>query len=356
MECFDAGAKAFGWGSRNAKPRSMRNGEWLVGYGCASSVRPVKRGAAVVRVSLGADGRATVATAHHEIGNGIYTVLAMETSQRLGIPIETVTVLLGDTALPPAGISGGSSTTTSLVPALANACETIRDELARAAIAQNGVFAGLNPKELYLSGGALNAPGGRNVQVAELVERVMAKTRVEAVGEAAPAGAGADAIAKLREGKLTLGSAEKNLRWGFGAQFAEVRVHSLTGEIRVPRLTGAFSAGYLVNPLTAVSQLRGGMIWGLGSALLEATAVDLRSARYVNDDLADYLVATAADTGSVEAIVLNADKDPDPSDLMGLGELGIIGVNAAIANALFHATGRRFRTLPVRVEDTLQAL
>jgi xanthine dehydrogenase YagR molybdenum-binding subunit len=176
---------------------------------------------------------------------------------------------------------------------------------------------------------------------------------METLAEAAPEGSGDEAIAKLRQGKLMLGGTQKSLRWGFGAQFAEVRVHALTGEIRAARLTGAFSAGYIINRLTAMSQLRGGMVWGLGSALLEATEVDVRNARYTNADLADYLVATAADVGAVDAILLNADEHPDPSELMGLGELGIIGVNAAIANALYHATGRRFRTLPVRIEDTL---
>lgn len=355
MECFDAGARAFGWASRSPKPRSMREGDWLVGYGCASSVRPIKRGAAVVRVALDANGHATVETAHHEIGNGIYTVLAMEASQRLGVPVEAVTVRLGDTGLPPAGVSGGSSTTTSLVPALASGCESLRDELARAAIAQNDLLTGRRPAEFRFRDGSLVASDGTSVKVAEVMTR-LGKTDLETLAEAAPEGSASDAIAKLREGKLMLGGTQKSLRWGFGAQFAEVRVHSLTAEIRVPRLTGAFSAGYIVNPLTAVSQLRGGMIWGLGSALLEATEVDLRDARYVNDNLADYLVATAADVGAVEAIVLDGDENPDPSELMGLGELGIIGVNAAIANALYHATGRRFRTLPVRLEDTLRTV
>ena len=354
MECFDAGAKRFGWRNRSGKPpRSMREGDWLVGYGCASSVRPVKRGAAIVRVALDANGRATVATAHHEIGNGIYTVLAMETSERLGIPVEAVTVRLGDTALPPAGISGGSSTTTSLVPALAKACKTLEGELARAAITQSDVLAGMRPDQLRFSpGGSLKAESGITVKISDIMSR-MGKTRLETTADAAPPGGDADAVAKLREGKLMLGGTVHSLRWGFGAQFAEVHVHSLTGEIRVPRMTGAFSAGYIVNPLTAISQLRGGMIWGLGSALLEASEMDLRNARYVNDDLANYLLPTAADIGTVDAILLDVDANPDPSDLMGLGELGIIGVNAAIANALFHATGTRFRSLPVRIEETL---
>lgn len=355
MDCFDTGAKAFGWASREPKAASMRDGEWLVGYGCSSSVRPVKRAPAVMKVALSADGHATIETAHHEIGNGIYTVLAMEASQRLGIAIEAVTVRLGDTALPPAGISGGSSTTTSLVPVLAIGCDKLRSELATAAIAQNDQFAGLSPADLAFAAGSLVTRDDRAIKISEVMAR-LGKSKVETVAEAVPEGGGQDAIEKLREGKQSLGGTQKSLRWGFGAQFAEVRVHALTGEIRVPRLTGAFSAGYIVNRLTAMSQLRGGMVWGLGSALLEATEVDTRTARYVNDDLEKYLVATAADTCAVDAILLNADADGDPSQLMGLGELGIIGVNAAIANALYHATGRRFRRLPIRIEDTLEVL
>ena len=156
----------------------------------------------------------------------------------------------------------------------------------------------------------------------------------------------------LRGGRigLSLGGAGKAVSWGFGAQFAEVHVHAETGEIRVARLTGAFAAGRILNPLTAKSQLMGGMIWGLGSALLEETVLD--GATYRNPDLAEYLVPTAADAPEVEALLV-----PDPDDqvdalgLKGLGELGIIGMNAAIANAVHHATGRRIRSLPIRLED-----
>ncbi len=178
----------------------------------------------------------------------------------------------------------------------------------------------------------------------------LGQAEIETVAEAAPSG-GEEALAKLRVGKMMLASTEKNLKWAYGAQFAEVRVHARTNEIRAARLTGAFSAGPILNRLTALSQLRGGMIWGLGAALLEATVVDTKTCRYVNDDLSEYLVPTAADTSEVNAILVH--EDGDSSELMGLGEIGIIGVNAAIANALYHATGRRFRSLPARVEGVV---
>lgn len=349
MACFEAGAQAFGWSRRVPRPGAMRDGPWRVGLGCATSVRPVKIAAATMRVRLGPDGSAEVACAHHEIGNGITTLLAMGAADGLGVPVERVTVRLGDTALPVAGISGGSSTTTSLMNALALGCRQIRETLAQAATGQGGRLAGRDPGSLRLAGGRLAAPDGSGIALAEAV----GPEGVETVADFVPAGGDPEkALAGLRRGHigLTLGGGGKAVSWGFGAQFAEVHVHAETGEIRVARLTGAFAAGRILNPLTAKSQLMGGMIWGLGSALLEETVVD--GAAYRNPDLAEYLVPTAADAPEVEALLV-----PDPDDqvdalgLKGLGELGIIGVNAAIANAVHHATGRRIRSLPIRLED-----
>ncbi|SDN68873.1 xanthine dehydrogenase YagR molybdenum-binding subunit [Methylobacterium phyllostachyos] len=349
MACFAAGAQAFGWSRRVPRPGSMRDGPWRVGLGCATSVRPVKIAAATMRVRLRPDGSAEVACAHHEIGNGITTLLAMGAADGLGVPVERVTVRLGDTNLPAAGISGGSSTTTSLMNALALGCRQIRETLAQAATGQGGRLAGRDPGSLRLAGGRLAAPDGSGIALAEAV----GPEGVETVADFVPAGGDREkALAGLRQGHigLTLGGGGKAVSWGFGAQFAEVHVHAETGEIRVARLTGAFAAGRILNPLTARSQLMGGMIWGLGSALLEETVVD--GATYRNPDLAEYLVPTAADAPEVEALLV-----PDPDDqvdalgLKGLGELGIIGVNAAIANAVHHATGRRIRSLPIRLED-----
>lgn len=352
-QCFDEGAKAFGWSHRNTKPASLRDGEWLVGHGCATSVRPVKRAAAIMRVALSANGKATIGTAHHEIGNGIYTVLAIEAAEHLGTDIESVTVHLGDTALPAAGISGGSSTTTSLVPALRMGCDTIRNQLAQAVITNRPGFAHFKPKDFSLVKGFIVSPGGTSVKTSEAFA-MLGKSEITTLAEAKPKRAKDDIFAKLRQGKLNLAPGGDEVKWAYGAQFAEVRVHTLTGEVRVPRLIGAFSAGYIINRLTALSQLRGAMIWGIGAALLEATVIDPSKCRYVNGNLSDYLVPTAADNSLIEAILL--DQNADSEDLMGLGELGIIGVNAAIANALFNATGKRFRNLPIRVEDTLEAL
>lgn len=349
MACFDAGARAFGWARRAPRPGTMRDGPWRVGLGCAASVRPVKIAAATLRVRLNPDGTAEVACAHHEIGNGITTLLAMGAAEGLGVPVERVTVRLGDTALPAAGISGGSSTTTSLMNALALGCGQIRESLAQAATASGGRLAGRDPGALSLAGERLSAPDGTGLALTEAV----GPAGIETLAAFVPAGGDREkALAGLRQGHIGLafGGGGRAVSWGFGAQFAEVHIHGETGEIRVARLTGAFAAGRILNPLTARSQLTGGMIWGLGSALLEETVLD--GAAYRNPDLAEYLVPTSADAPEVEALLV-----PDPDDrvdalgLKGLGELGIIGVNAAIANAVHHATGRRIRKLPIRLED-----
>ncbi|WP_010163045.1 xanthine dehydrogenase family protein molybdopterin-binding subunit [Sphingomonas sp. PAMC 26617] len=308
MRCFDAGAAAFGWAARSPDPGTTRDGAWLVGHGCAAAARPVKIGAAIVRVTQTADGAVHVETAHHEIGNGLYTLLAMTASERLNVPVGKVRVDLGDTALPAAGISGGSATSTTLVNALAEAC---RQLLAQPSSAD------------------------RTVEVAFT-----------------PPGSDPSTIDNLRKGHLKLVSTPKDkLAWTFGAHFVEIGVHADTREVRIRRHVGAFAAGRILNPLTARSQLLGGMIWGQSSALLEETIVDPRTGAYLNRDLAEYLVPTAADVGAMTAILLE-DDDPavNPEGVKGLGEIGIIGVNAAVANAVFNATGRRVRDLPIRLE------
>ncbi len=312
MRCFDAGAAAFGWTDRPIEPGSRRDGEWLVGYGCAASARPVKAGPVGVRLTVHPD-RALVETAHHEIGNGLYTLLAMTAADRLGLPFERITVRLGDTDLPPAGISGGSSTTTSLVNALAQAC---REALERRAEAEGPISVTL----YYL-------PSGAKPEDFERLERGQMK------------------LVTPPEGKLA---------WAFGAHFVEARVNVHTGEIRVARHLGAFAAGRILNPMAARSQLLGGMAWGLSSALLEATELDRASGAYVNVDLAEYLVPTSADIVAQEAITIE-DDDPavNPEGVKGLGEIGIIGANAAVANAVFNATGRRIRDLPIRLEQMI---
>jgi xanthine dehydrogenase YagR molybdenum-binding subunit len=318
LQCFDAGAKAFGWSKRDKKPGSMRDGDWLIGWGTATTLYPSNIATATARVTLFPDGRAKVQVATHEIGQGVFTVCAIIAAEKLGITPDAVKVEIGDSDLPPAPVAGGSNSTASVSNAVAKACEDI---VARRKQGGNGV--------------------------------------IEAYAENTPQGAPKEGIEKLYKGQPSFvggTSSKDSIRFAFGAQFVEVRVHRLTGEIRVPRAVGAFAAGRIINPKTARSQLMGGMIWGISAALHEATEIDKRYARYVNKNLADYLIPVNADIGEIDVIMIpEEDNVVNPLGIKGIGELGNVGMNAAVTNAVYHATGLRVREIPIRLEMLLKA-
>jgi xanthine dehydrogenase YagR molybdenum-binding subunit len=316
-QCFERASQAFGWSEREMQPGSMQQGDWLIGWGTATAIYPSNIGACTARVTLFTNGTAKVQVAAHEIGTGIYTVCAIAAADKLGISPDKVSVELGDSDLPPAPVAGGSNSSASVANAVAMACEDIMKKKAAGA---NGV--------------------------------------IEAYTENTPKGAPDNAIKKLYGGQPSFvgGSRGKidQVRYGFGAQFVEVRVHKLTREIRVPRAVGAFAAGTIVNPLTAQSNLMGGMIWGISAALHEATEIDRRTARYYNTDLAEYMIPVNADTPEVDVILVpETDTSINPLGIKGIGELGNVGMNAAVANAVFHATGKRVREMPIRLEQLI---
>jgi xanthine dehydrogenase YagR molybdenum-binding subunit len=356
MQCFDQAAAQFGWRNRNPLPGSMRDGDWLVGFGCATACYPSNVGPAAARVSLTADGKAIVGIAGHEIGTGAYTVVAITAARSLGLKVADVTVHMGDSELPPLMIAGGSNNAASAANVVAKACEELRQRIAKAAIlAADSPFRGVDPDTLHLSDGRLSDDAGRSEPLSAAVSR--AGHRLEVYTENVPQGLPADAVASMAKGKPTMlgGAGRKDVAaFAFGAHFVEVRVHSRTREIRVPRVVSAFAAGTIVNPITAHSQFMGGAIWGLSSALLEETVLDIGSARYVNNNLADYLIPVNADVPSVEIImVAENDEHVNPLGIKGIGEIGIVGMNAAVANAVFHATAKRIRDLPIRAEKLL---
>ncbi len=359
MPCFDAAAKAFGWSGRNARPGSMRDGEWLVGWGCATSLYPTNMGAATARVVLTPQGTVKVQTAGHEIGTGITTVLALMAVSGLGVDIAKVAVEVGDSALPPAPVAGGSNSTASIATVVAQACEQIRARIAAAAVgAEDGPFHGMDSASLVLVDGALRAPGGASEPLEAAMSRI-AGGAIEAYAENIPHGVPGGALKKLYQGQGTLMGGAKlkdRIQFAFGAQFVEVRVNARTREIRVPRLVGAYAAGRIVNPKTAKSQLMGGQIWGVSAALHEATEIDRRAARYTNKDMSEYLIPVNADVQEVTTILLpEQDTQVNELGIKGIGELGNVGLNAAVANAVFHATGVRARELPIRLEKLLDA-
>jgi xanthine dehydrogenase YagR molybdenum-binding subunit len=307
-ECYSQGAEAFGWSRRSHEPRSMRDGNVLIGWGMATSTYPTHRMPASAYVRLGADNSALVRVGTQDLGTGTYTVMSQIAADELGIPIERIQFELGDSAFPHAPVSGGSMTVASVGPAVKAACEAVRAKL----------------------------QGDPGASLPALLAR-QNMDFVEGTGEAKP------------------GDEEKRYAMhAFGAQFAEVRIDADLGEIRVSRFVGAFDAGRVMNAKTARSQLIGGIVYGLGMALLEETHVDGETGRIVNANIAEYLVPVNADVPDIQTIIVpNDELISNPLGAKGIGELPMVGVAAAVANAVYHATGVRVRKVPIRIEDLL---
>jgi xanthine dehydrogenase YagR molybdenum-binding subunit len=358
MECFDEAAKAFGWSNRNPRPMSMRDGDWLIGWGCATSCYPSQMAPAAARVRLQRDGRTRVQIAGHEIGNGAYTVIAQAAAERLNIPVEKVTVQMGSSDLPPAPVAGGSNSTASTCSAVITVCELIRQKLFKAMSSESPIDAAKETVGLGTTPSQQAAKSDAFLDYEKAFD-MLGTDVVEEYGEWKPEGAPIDSFRAMHKGQMRMVGGEKlskKIAFAFGAQFVEVRIHQKTREIRVPRMVGAFAAARIMNPRTTRSQLMGGMIWGISAALHEATEIDRRTARYVNNNLADYLIPVNADIGDVEILLLSERDDSlNPAGVKGLGELGIVGTNAAVANAVYHATGKRVRELPIRLEKLLDA-
>ncbi len=313
QECFTQASRAFGWEKRNPKPASMREGDWLIGYGCATAAYPANIGVSSTRITLSPEGKAKVEMGAQDIGTGTYTVIAQVAADRLGLPVPAIDVRIGDSDFPAAGLSAGSNHGSAVCNVVAKACEQIARRIAAAAVAApDSPFHGRDPATLSLTPAGLSGPGGAVEPLAKAVPRTGG--RLEVYVENIPKGAPPDGVDKLWKGQMAMArgsSLKTELRYSFGAQFVEVRVNAATREVRVPRAVGAFAAGTIINPVTARSQLMGGMIWGLSNALHEQTDLDEKRARYINKDLAEYLIPVSADIGTVEVIMI---PETDPRD------------------------------------------
>ncbi|WP_281034528.1 molybdopterin cofactor-binding domain-containing protein [Mesorhizobium sp. M7A.F.Ca.CA.001.08.1.1] len=267
-----------------------------------------------------------------------------------------MSVEMGDSALPPAPVSGGSISTASVCSAVMKACDAIRGKLFAAAAGRGAPLAGSGNAKLDLKGEEVVTETGKSAKLAD-VFKAMQVGAIEEYAEFAPKGSSPEALSKLYAGQSEFHGGENDedsVKYAFGAEFVEVRINSYTREIRVPRIVGAFAAGLIMNTRTARSQLMGGMIWGIGQALHEATEIDQRHARYVNRDLQDYLVPVNADIKQVDVILVpEIDHQVNPAGVKGLGELGNVGTAAAVASAVYHATGKRIRDLPIRIDDLI---
>jgi xanthine dehydrogenase YagR molybdenum-binding subunit len=336
--CYAAGAAAFDWSRRNPAPRSMRAGGRLVGLGYATATYPARRSPAKARARITADGMVTVSSGTQDLGTGTYTVMTQVAAETLGFPLERVNVELGDSALPPAPVSGGSQSVASVAPAVQAACAALREKLVHLAIVDEASPAyGARPEEVVIE----NARVGKRAETCR--EPIMA-TLARQGGSAIVAEAGAAPGPEAKQYSMH----------SFGAVFVEVHVDPDLGELRVERVVGRYAIGRLLNAKTGRSQVLGGVVWGIGMALLEESLIDPHVGRVVNANLGEYHVPTNADIRSIDVdVVADDDQVVDPLGAKGIGEIGITGVAAAIANAVHHATGVRVRGLPITLDKLL---
>jgi xanthine dehydrogenase YagR molybdenum-binding subunit len=338
-ECYRQGAEAFGWDKRNAEPRSMRDGSELVGWGMASGVWEALQMPATVRIVLTANGHAEVATAASDIGTGTYTIMAQVAADMLGLPIDNISVKLGDSTLPQCPVEGGSWIASSVCNAIANTARAVRGDLLELAKAT---------KDSPLSGAGVD-------DVALVDGKIVSKRDANRAVSIASAMQSGKAERITREETNKPAEDKSHVRNVHSAIFAEVKVDEEIGVIRVTRVVKAVAAGRILNPKTAHSQIMGGVVWGIGMALHEETLYDHRFGRVMNANIAEYHVPVNADIHDIKVIFVDEpDEMVNPLGIKGLGEIGIVGVAAAVANAVYHATGRRVRDLPITLDKVVQ--
>jgi xanthine dehydrogenase YagR molybdenum-binding subunit len=335
-ECYRQGAEAFGWDKRKAEPRTMRDGRELVGWGMASGVWDAWQTNTSARIALTANGHAEVACGTSDIGTGTYTIMAQVTADMLGLPLENVTVKLGDSTLPQSPVEGGSWTAASVSNAIAAAADAIKQELL--SLANNAPDSPLRDVKLAdvaLGDGKLTSKldARRSVSLADAMRAV---DRIEK-----------EASTDFKEDRAHAHNTHS-------AVFAEVKIDEDLGVIRVTRVVSAVAAGRILNTKTARSQVMGSVVWGIGMALHEETLIDHALGRIMNANFAYYHVPVNADVYDIEVIFVDEpDAMINPLGIKGLGEIGIIGVAAAIANAVYHATGKRVRDLPITLDKLM---
>jgi xanthine dehydrogenase YagR molybdenum-binding subunit len=336
VDAWRAGAERFGW-ERRATPGTRREGEWLIGTGCASATYPYLRfPGAGARIRLDKTGHATVEVPANDMGMGTSTTQTIITAQRLGLPLERVTVAHGDSSFPGNLIAGGSSQTASIIGAVIAAHRALVEQLL-ALVGEDSPLAGLTADEV----------GGRDEGLCELDD----PSRWQSYSKILD-GAGRDELTVVASAADSEEMHSYSMH-SFGAVFCEVRVSTVTGETRVDRVLGSYDCGRIINPKTAASQFRGGIIMGIGLALMEDTEFDERTARVMNPSLAEYRMPVHMDVPRIDVMWTDIPDPYAPAGAHGIGEIGITGVAAAIANAIYNATGRRVRDLPITLDKLL---
>jgi xanthine dehydrogenase YagR molybdenum-binding subunit len=355
LECYKIGAEKLGWANRKMQPRQNRNGKQLIGYGMATATYPAGRSSASAKILLMADGSVKVQSATQDIGTGTYTIMAQTAADALGVPVERITVEIGDASLPPAPVSGGSQTTASVNPAVLAAGEMLRKDLMMLALNDaKSKLNGRKPEEIEFAEAKFFVKGdsSKSDVYADIMKRNN-KTMMESCATAMPASGGGlgGNQAPCSTAPLSKEENSDNKKYSFhsfGAQFAEVWVDEDFGTIRVKRFVSVQDVGRIMNEKTARSQIIGGVIYGLGQALMEATEYDKRWANPVTRHLGDYHVPVNLDVPVIDVhFIGKPDAHISPIGARGIGEIGITGVAAAVANAVFNATGKRLRDLPL---------
>ncbi len=338
-QCYQMGAERFGWSKRIMQPRSMRDGNTLIGWGMATSVYPTNRSAATAKARLDADGTFSIDAGTQDIGTGTYTIMAEIAASTFGVPMRAIKPRLGDTILPQTPVSGGSQTAASVGSAVYLAAQALQEKLTQMAVSDpRSPLSGVSAQDIVMKDGRIYS---RSVpSKGETLQQLVSRTdqpHVEAEANAKPGP-----------------EKEEYSMYAFGAQFAEIRIDPDLGQMRVSRMVGCFGAGKILNAKTARSQLMGGMVWGIGMALLEHAVMDKRLGRWVNNNLAEYHVPVNADVPKIDAFwVDEKDEHINPLGAKGIGEIGITGATAAIANAVYHATGKRVRDLPITLDKII---
>ncbi|MGF9694585.1 xanthine dehydrogenase family protein molybdopterin-binding subunit [Rhizobium sp. 0TCS1.26] len=358
-EALTEGAEAFGWSRRSHAPRSMRKGKQLIGWGIGCGTFPVIRAPSDAIIRILGNGRVEVVSGSIDMGQGTYTILAQTASEVLGVPTDQIDVKLGDSRLPGSAIAGGSMLAGSITGAVHKAATAARDELIGLALSDaNSPFRDTGSNTLSLTGGRIEAARGEgpSLSLGDLMA-ALGRDEIEVRRNTLPAGA--QSAQEQQQAWTTMAKVQGPTMGDYSmhswcAHFAEVVVDEDFGTVRVSRMVSAFDCGRLYNPKLVESQWKGGIIMGIGQALLEEGLIDPRNGRTVNNNVGDYLVPTNADIPDLQVISVGV-PDYEASVLggKGVGEVGIVGVAPAIANAVFHATGKRIRDLPITLEKLL---
>ena len=336
-EGYQLGADKIGWYKRNPLPASMKDGEWMVGYGMSSGTFGAYRSGASCKAILQKDGSLLLQSSVTDIGTGTGTAMTQIAHEVLGIPVSKIKFELGDSMLPPAPTQGGSSTTSSMGTAVNGVCNTLKASISKMLIEKNAAFRNAKPEELVFGKEGVALPGSAAISLEQVLKENNLPL-IEATEDSKGAGA--------EQAKYSI--------YSFSIHFAEVRVHPQTGVVKVKRAVTIADAGKIVSPKTAASQMIGGVTGGIGMALTEEVVIDYRTGRLANKNFGDYHVAVSADVPHIDTIFIDRpDYILNPMGSKGMGEIALIGFAAAVANAVYHATGKRIRELPITPDKLL---